>query len=1038
MKKVLLLVAAFSFAFTLAACDPTEVVVEDITVTLAGLENVEVEEETVLNVLDGITAVGSDAVDYSNLITVDSDDCTITDGVLDTSVPGSCTIIVSVVVDGKFVRDTFDVNITAKPLPPAPDVTVMEWDFEEEADLDNWEIYTAGAGSIIKSLEDGAMKLVTTSGGQRYETRLDYMGVPLEQGELYKISFKMKSDVADKKVHINFGELLPSDPWFTPFKPEGIDVVTLSTEWQTFEFTFLMELDNQNGGPLFEMGNMEGSEGIDATIWVDDLRISGGSGEDLSDPTIEGADDVTIFIGDVTEFDPLAGVTAMDLPDVDLTSEIILSGDTVDVTVAGTYKLYYVVYDEALNYVRVARTVVVQLDEQAPMVYGIDAVEVEVNTSFDALEGVTAMDNRDGDATDDIVVGGDVVDLTTAGDYTVTYTVEDSLGNSETYERVVTVVAIVWHPTSLLPNGDFDVNPWYVWAADWNSTSVATTFDTGAAVLDIADVGAENWNIQLVQEGFSFVENAQYRLTFDAMSTVARDMNVKLIAADGTEYTTTVMLTDTMATYTVDVTFAQADSAGKLSIELGGAQNGITTAVASVVTFDNFMLEDFDGSAVVADTDQMMYGDFEFDHLLGWSSWTADWFDPAITGALSEMDNMLLFTYSGAGTDSWNHQINFDNIAFEYGKTYKLTFDAKSDVARDIQVNIYDGSLGHESGAIALTTEMATYTHVFMYVGDADAKVEFQLGKLTDNFDGTMFYLDNVVIEEAEFLEPIVPTWEGFGGTTLVENVDGSVAITYDITTEWWWDFSAQHLNLEFDGSTFNAIDFTFTGVAGQNYLFKVEYQGGAKEYGMAATGAEDVLTLDLTDLTEEQLSSINKVIVFANGQGQVGTVTVAYATTTIVPSTDTLADMPNQDFTDTDISGWGTEGTLTLSHDAAGYLVVNVTELGANPWSQNLGFSNQKVISGNTYEVTFVIKTEFAAGRDVTFFAEDTDNGYAKYFETTETLTDSFQTFTFSFTPTANNSDTKLGIFVGNTSNAVIGNVIIDSITITETEPTT
>jgi len=68
-------------------------------------------------------------------------------------------------------------------------------------------------------------------------------------------------------------------------------------------------------------------------------------------------------------------------------------------------------------------------------------------------------------------------------------------------------------------------------------------------------------------------------------------------------------------------------------------------------------------------------------------------------------------------------------------------------------------------------------------------------------------------------------------------------------------------------------------------------------------------------------------------------------------------------------------------------------------------------------------------------FFVEDTNAGFAKYFETTESLTDSFQTFTYTFTPSQDNDDTKIGIFLGEMENAELGMITIDSIVITVVE---
>jgi hypothetical protein len=64
---------------------------------------------------------------------------------------------------------------------------------------------------------------------------------------------------------------------------------------------------------------------------------------------------------------------------------------------------------------------------------------VTVGDEFDALEGVSATDDEDGDLTDAVTVEG-TVDTDTAGTYPLTYSVIDAAGNTATAARVVTVV----------------------------------------------------------------------------------------------------------------------------------------------------------------------------------------------------------------------------------------------------------------------------------------------------------------------------------------------------------------------------------------------------------------------------------------------------------------------------------------------------------------------------------------------------------------------------------------------------------------------
>ena len=77
---------------------------------------------------------------------------------------------------------------------------------------------------------------------------------------------------------------------------------------------------------------------------------------------------------------------------------------------------------------------------------------------------------------------------------------------------------------------------------------------------------------------------------------------------------------------------------------------------------------------------------------------------------------------------------------------------------------------------------------------------------------------------------------------------------------------------------------------------------------------------------------------------------------------------------------------------------------------------------------MTFTLRTDEAAGRDVIVFLEDTDNNYFKFIEETVTLSTEYQTFTYIFEPLETNNDTKIGIFFANQ----VGTVIIDSILVT------
>ncbi|MGL4800043.1 MAG: immunoglobulin-like domain-containing protein, partial [Cellulosilyticaceae bacterium] len=151
-------------------------------------------------------------------------------------------------------------------------------------------------------------------------------------------------------------------------------------------------------------------------------------------PEIQGAEDTVLTVGDT--FDVMAGITAYDKQDGDLTSEIQVEG-TVDTAIAGIYTITYTVIDAEGRTITVVRTVRVN-ENTAPELYGVEHVTLAVGSSFDVMTGVTAYDKEDGDLTVVIQVEGEV-DTAVEGVYEVTYTVVDSKGAVTSVIRVVTV-----------------------------------------------------------------------------------------------------------------------------------------------------------------------------------------------------------------------------------------------------------------------------------------------------------------------------------------------------------------------------------------------------------------------------------------------------------------------------------------------------------------------------------------------------------------------------------------------------------------------
>jgi hypothetical protein len=148
---------------------------------------------------------------------------------------------------------------------------------------------------------------------------------------------------------------------------------------------------------------------------------------------------ITIIGGDVVnvEFNNNyvdQGATAVDNRDGNV--NLVVSGDTVDTSVLGTYTIIYTASDIEGNSASVSRTVNV-LDTTAPVILlnGNQSITIELGSTYNDL-GSTATDNFDGIVN---VSSVSLVNTTSVGEYTVTYTSSDSNGNTSTAVRTVTV-----------------------------------------------------------------------------------------------------------------------------------------------------------------------------------------------------------------------------------------------------------------------------------------------------------------------------------------------------------------------------------------------------------------------------------------------------------------------------------------------------------------------------------------------------------------------------------------------------------------------
>jgi hypothetical protein len=159
------------------------------------------------------------------------------------------------------------------------------------------------------------------------------------------------------------------------------------------------------------------------SVTTSSLTTTTTTAEENTDAILHGVEDVTIAVGEA--FVKLDGVTAIDSDGTDLTAQISTSG-IVNINRAGVYEVDYSV--TGANGVTVIVTRYITVIDNA-RILGPETLptSVLINTVFDPLLGVTAIDYDDEDLTDQITITGSIVNLdgtintSTAGTYEIFY-----------------------------------------------------------------------------------------------------------------------------------------------------------------------------------------------------------------------------------------------------------------------------------------------------------------------------------------------------------------------------------------------------------------------------------------------------------------------------------------------------------------------------------------------------------------------------------------------------------------------------------------
>ena len=360
----------------------------------------------------------------------------------------------------------------------------------------------------------------TDVGKQTYSVQLKQEGVPMIKGWNYELSFDAYADEARTMIVDIEG---PDNGWVRYFEDTTVD---LTTKKKTYTFSFAMENKTDANGCLeFNLGQ----QGSTAPVHISNVKLTHTSGSEIVEERGLAPDGNYVYNGTFDQGEARLGYwdveTANEDAEVTVTNEITEKGkrerelQVKIVAPAGTSEV---------------NPVIITQGDLAPLVKG------KYQLSFDAY-----MADGETDGMKAIVSGKKYLPTLTTErkNHDFIIDMDESLSREDSYVAFMFSKPGTYYldnvrivEAAIVKNGAFDGDvagyTTYIQAdAKADATfSVANCGEGHETALDvnIQNTGTEDFHVQFKQPGVKLEQGHKYKLSFDAMSTVARKISVCL------------------------------------------------------------------------------------------------------------------------------------------------------------------------------------------------------------------------------------------------------------------------------------------------------------------------------------------------------------------------------------------------------------------------------------------------------------------------------------------------------------------------------
>lgn len=641
--------------------------------------------------------------------------------------------------------DSYDENVkkpeAEKVILRDPDKNgnyIINGDFSK--DDGSWKFLTALNGTGNSNIANNKMTISTENAGTaEYSIQLVQPGVPLKEGGKYRVTFDAKANEDRTMIADVSG---PDRSYVRYFNDTKVD---LTTNVKTYSYEFTMEKkDDANGRLEFNLGNqgsladvelsnvkiekigqIEKDENESKKIMPDGNYVNNGTfdvGEDRMKywEVKSKSTNTQINVANINNSRELK----VDVKDNNsLLEDVVVKQTNLALTKNDNYALYFDAYADK------DKTIKAYINGEE---FSADLTNNKKTFKFEFATG-EELSSKDLE----LLLGGQGI----------------------TYIDNVRI-----EENSLIRNGAFDtgLTGWDVFVDGNMKSAVSYGVDSlkekNAVQLEIADTGDADWKIQLKQNNVKLEEGQKYRLSFDAKSTIDRDI-MYAIQRDGSKDNNwdpysgskVIEVGNDFKTYTNEFEMKKPTDENAIFAISMGAVNGTQIKDKHTVTVDNVKLEKINEFTISPENNDNLItnGDFSSE----FSNWGFN--IPVTTPAAAtfsitnDADKAAAIDVGDVGSNPWDVML-FGNDLVDLSKdvNYVLEFDAWAEEARDIEAKIEENVAYHAyaSETVALDGTKKHVTIRFTMPKDDAAQLKFCLGNTSDP-KPTKVYIDNVSLK---------------------------------------------------------------------------------------------------------------------------------------------------------------------------------------------------------------------------------------------------------------------------------------------------